>query len=796
MDIRCPNLHLSAWTVMSLCVFSLDVTVKNSDLKLCKDQRVCVTDLRDCGPRPPSSVQRTLNVSCSYQISHRSMTCEWSQESDGLSESDASLIFSNGGKIITCRGIFNPAAVIHVSARMKDFTTGTEVWSQPHTVVLYDAIKPSRPVLTLSGSTEDSVAVRWRSSGDGSCLLRYRAENTHIWTEALDVIPAHQSQTLTYTIRELQPFTAYRAAVACREGFGLWSDWSADVSTTTQDRVPSRPPEVCYRVEESESGGFLLLHLVFEDLDPGDGGRILGYQVSYEPVKKKQQQEEEEEEEEMGRLIQNVTEGTALLVVEEGNCTVTVAAFNTAGFGPAAHLSVDTQRHGALPSVRHLWVSSSFPETRGLLVQWEDPSAQPGSHYAVQWCSDARPSTSRCTTSFSNSTVIQDVGPDESYLVSVFPVYSRQCGSPQSLPASLQQGAMMEAVGMKVVSVTKTTVTAVWAWQKKKSGPIRVSKYRAMLKETSETLFLWPDQRQHTFLNLKPNTEYSLLLLADNVSTSTVHVRTDFDEVPAVAAVTPLLLLAVTVFITSILSRTVYKSYFFPPISSPRGSTAGQWLMDPNHQKKKHAERNILDLEDFQVTDVLGGKSLITVGVNSRPSSEEDLHEDASLLSTGRLIQQDTAYVSDAPVFTEHPLASPQADYPDYAVNCHHPDRVFPPEESREADGAPLHQTRGRNSWFPPQEEESRRLDLSETSHWREAAVKWDLFTSHCVCEMPCEAQYVMSSSFVVSSDAEAEGGQTRCSYLICETDYVANSFCAADVDRTTDCSADGETSR
>ena len=33
--------------------------------------------------------------------------------------------------------------------------------------------------------------------------------------------------------------------------------------------------------------------------------------------------------------------------------------------------------------------------------------------------------------------------------------------------------------------------------------------------------------------------------------------------------------------LTPLLCR--YKSYFFPPIPSPRGSTTGQWLMDPNH---------------------------------------------------------------------------------------------------------------------------------------------------------------------------------------------------------------------
>ena len=37
-----------------------------------------------------------------------------------------------------------------------------------------------------------------------------------------------------------------------------------------------------------------------------------------------------------------------------------------------------------------------------------------------------------------------DVEPDESYLVSVFPVYNQLCGSPQSLAASLHQGGKLD----------------------------------------------------------------------------------------------------------------------------------------------------------------------------------------------------------------------------------------------------------------------------------------------------------------------------------------------------------------
>ncbi|XP_019131673.2 interleukin-6 receptor subunit beta isoform X2 [Larimichthys crocea] len=803
MDIWSRKLHVATWTVMNfLCVFSHEMTVRNVDLKLCEnDRQVCVTDLRDCGPRPPSSVQKTLNMSCYYQISHKSMTCEWSEEFN----SHVSLMFRSKSTIYSCRGIFNPVATLSITARIKNYM-GSEIWSQPRTVVLYDVVKPSQPVLTALGSTADSVDVSWGGSSYSTCRLRYTLNRTHTWTKVPVSVPVHQDQTLTYTIKGLLPFTLYRAAVACREESGIWSDWSSDVTMRTLDRVPSSPPEVCYRVEKTDSGGSFLLHLMWK-LDLYAGDHILGYQVSYEPAKKQRPWD---------GIIQNVTEVTALLVVGEENCTVTVRAFNTAGYGPAAHLSIDTQRQNTLPSVRNLWVSSFFPPMKSLLVQWKNPTASPSlppvSHFAVQWSSETHPSTSSWKTvdSFNTSTVIQDVDPDESYMISVIPVYMHQCGSPQSLSASLQQGALMEVVKLKVVAVTKTTVTFVCVWQRK-SGTIRVNGYRVMVRKDSErqkslltfpTLPLWPDQWQHTLPNLKPNTEYSLLLLADNVPRNSVEireiisVRTDYDEVPVVATVTPLLLLAVVVFIFSILLRTVFKWYFFPPISSPRGSTAGQWLMDPNPQKT--AERNILDIEDFQVTDVLGEKSLIMVCPNSQHSSEENLHEDTSLLSNRHLIIKTTEYVSNASVIMDHQLVSLQSLHPDYAVNCHHPDIVFFSEESRKAKAALLHQPHevvALNSCFPQNEQEHRPCDLSETLYRKETDVTYRfhefmLNTINLrVYQMTCETEHV-DTSFLGKTDVQTLCGQTDCSYLICETNYIANSCCgakAADEDKTSD---------
>lgn len=78
-------------------------------------------------------------------------------------------------------------------------------------------------------------------------------------------------------------------------------------------------------------------------LDPRDsGGRILGYQVTgsrYGSVTEPPPPQQD-------RFIQNVTEEVAVVVVQEGKWSVSVRAFGALGYGPAAHLSIDTQTRG------------------------------------------------------------------------------------------------------------------------------------------------------------------------------------------------------------------------------------------------------------------------------------------------------------------------------------------------------------------------------------------------------------------------------------------------------------------
>ncbi|XP_071381034.1 interleukin-6 receptor subunit beta [Centroberyx affinis] len=843
----------------------LKLTVRNEDLQRCEtNRRVCVTDPADCGS--PPAPRPALNVSCFYQKSSstlRSMTCDWSREPGSRTEPLYSLIFSSKRDVVSCKGIFNPLAVLNVTVRIRNYLGKREVWSLPHTVDVYHAVKPPQPVLTVVNSTADSLVVSWMIRDFSSCQLRYRVDTSHTWTQAAGSVQG--DGTLVYRVTDLQPFTVYRSAVACRLEVGYRSDWSADAtgrtlergdtphstrhtphatlhtphatrhtphstlhtphstlhtphstlhtphstlhtphstlhtphaakkdihltaalesdcghnaSLTTSGGAPSRPPEACYRLEKTGSGGSLLLHLMWKALDLHEaGGRILGYRVSYAPTKEHRPRRS---------VIRNVTELTAPLVAEERYWSVSVSAFNTAGHGPAAQLSIDTHTQHIVPSVRNLWVSAG---KKGLQVRWElappppqatpppsasdgsapllaPPSVLPVSHFVVQWSSESRPAARRWSRAdgFTSTVTRDQLDSAQSYSFSVSSVSQQQCGAPQSLPASLEHGALLEAVRLKIVGVTKTTAAVVWAWQRENDEPIRVDRYTLVLRRASEerALPVWPDQWQHTFLNLTPSTEYSVLLLADNATRVIIPIRTAFDESTAVAAVTPLLLLAVSVLIVSILSRTVYKSYFFPPISSPQSSTTGQWLMEANHQKT--AERKILAIEDFQVRDVLGKKSLIVVGPDSRPAADEDLDEHTPPPSLSHLIikYSDTDYIADAPAVERKAVVSLQSYNPDYVVNCHLPEIAgFPAEES--VSLLPCQTDDVADSHFPEKQEESRQVGVSQMSRqtenvncpFQESVGSGE---SLGLPQLACETEYVLNSYFMQKTAVEAE---------------------------------------
>lgn len=80
----------------------------------------------------------------------------------------------------------------------------------------------------------------WGSGGGESDWLVWKTDliseiNFLHCFQAADTVPAYEDQSLTYSIKDLLPFTVYGAAVACRGESSFWSDWSAEVTVRTPD---------------------------------------------------------------------------------------------------------------------------------------------------------------------------------------------------------------------------------------------------------------------------------------------------------------------------------------------------------------------------------------------------------------------------------------------------------------------------------------------------------------------------------------------------------------------------------
>uniref|UniRef100_A0A674BPQ8 Interleukin-6 receptor subunit beta-like n=1 Tax=Salmo trutta TaxID=8032 RepID=A0A674BPQ8_SALTR len=414
--------------------------------------------------------------------------------------------------------------------------------------------------------------------------------------------------------------------------------------------APSRPPDICYHMEMVNKQGPHHLMLMWKALDVYDAhGHILGYQVSYTQTKHPSLS-----------VTTNTTDLKVVLVVTEDEFEVTVMAYNSAGGSPYSHLKIDLSLHQTLPSVRRLWVNS---EDDRLVLQWDvGHISLPVSEVANEWATDAAHPTSshwKRVNGSTRSTVLKDhLQPGTTYRINVYPISNQLCGPPKSIIANLEYGTLLGAVGMHVVDVTKNTVTVQWEWQRKEVHH-KVLKYRVILclgEIQVESIPVWPDVWQHTFFKLRANTGYSVNLLAetsnDNISREIIPIKTHiFEHNEIIFTVCLIVLLTLGLGVFFILSRTVYKTYFFPKIANPGASVAGRWLLESHHEKNR--VKNLLKLEEFLVTDLSGEKGFVELGQERPPVREDGIFNPGSSHSTLNIkhifIPQNTEYIENTP---------------------------------------------------------------------------------------------------------------------------------------------------
>ncbi|XP_035377975.1 interleukin-31 receptor subunit alpha isoform X2 [Electrophorus electricus] len=601
-----------------------ELAVSGHDLKLCESRRnVCVMDIMDCSFEPLKGKEMFLDTSCHYLVHERSFVCKWIYLDDAKIIN--SFIFSQTSAFSHCPSIFNPLADFNLIIKSKNIIDKKEMYSEVYAISIANITQAPRPTIMSVNATETSIIITWMTGQfhSSACQIFYKLSTSKFWT-VVSVIPFEEKfPENLYTINGLQPFSQYDLTIACRGAYGLWSDWSAEYQAMTLESAPTAPPYVSYCVEPLDDNfDTQKLVLLWKSLERGVAqGVILGYEVTYTSTKRAS----------LKRII-NTTDLKAVLEIAVGNYNITVKAYNIAGHSPAQHVGISTGFYQRLPAVKGLW---AIAEASSLRIRWEiEKTAMNVTEFAIEWFpfhDVASKQWKRLNGSF--STVLPgSIRPLKTYNISVYPLCDALCGPPASVQASLKHGTLLDIVQLKLVNVTKTSVTVKWVWQEKAPSTSTLQ-YRLALRGLHEirSLVVFPHQWTHTFYRLQTNVKYSVYIYGEttfgNYSKTNIEFTTPFLENDGIIkAVVPIVFLIIGFGIFSILSRAIYKDSS-SNIINPGHSFIGHWLLHSLHERDHII--SVLKLEDFTLPNQVIEKSLIQI--EYQMSDEEDFDEDKFL---------------------------------------------------------------------------------------------------------------------------------------------------------------------
>uniref|UniRef100_A0A8C2L4Y4 Fibronectin type-III domain-containing protein n=1 Tax=Cyprinus carpio TaxID=7962 RepID=A0A8C2L4Y4_CYPCA len=636
-----------------------ELTVSQKELMDCgKQKKLCVTSSDDClytasdgVPQVPRTPEYFLNTSCHYLIQEESLTCRWTQ-TNNIKSQTISFIFSRAKDFNHCPSILTIYSTFNLTIKSKSIFSQKEQFSDIYPVIIRDIIQAPQPLISSVDVTDSSINVTWTSGENPvtKCKIRYKCLNSESWTETADLPSSVESQ---FVIEGLQAFSVYHLRVSCSHRFGRWSDWSNETRVKTSESLPSAAPSLSYYVDSDENSRNQQLVLLWKALDVTDAqGLIQGYEVSYMPIKQPSL-----------KKTFHTTHLKVIVPVRSEEYEVSVCAYNSVGCSPHRRLTLDASRTHDVPALKSLWV---YSDGASLWVCWEHKFTVVNvSEFAIEWSGTTDREHSRWER-VSGSTFtarLPGIEAQQKYKISVFPVYESLCGPPASIFADLQHGALLDLDRFRLVNVSRSSVAVQWTWREAEPS-VSVRQYRLVLNGPLETrtLTVFPNKQQHLFLQLHPNTRYSIHIhgetTAGNFSKASLDVSTlllDYDEMLRFAIPVLLLLLVFGVF--SVLTRTICREYFFPFVANPRYSLIGRWLLDPHLQ----GNGSICTLKLDRV--FLPEKSIIQLERRVSLSDHEDVLPLKICASAGRTAVEDTLAPSGLPEYVDLPLLPESSGY-------------------------------------------------------------------------------------------------------------------------------------
>ncbi|ROL44469.1 Interleukin-12 receptor subunit beta-2 [Anabarilius grahami] len=189
--------------------------------------------------------------------------------------------------------------------------------SGPHTFTLRNIVKPSIPQISHVNCSSQWCHLHTDNHSMDLVEVQYGAVNG-IWKKL------ETNAKMNLNITSLQPDTKYKFQIRRKinHRVGLWSDWSQEKETKTEEEAPVKELDVWYlqELKHSQSGN-KCFHIFWKELNISDAkGKILKYNISV--------------------LEQKMTSSNTIPPSRNdhiccSNCSVSVSAVNSKGQSPA-----------------------------------------------------------------------------------------------------------------------------------------------------------------------------------------------------------------------------------------------------------------------------------------------------------------------------------------------------------------------------------------------------------------------------------------------------------------------------
>ncbi|XP_033477219.1 interleukin-12 receptor subunit beta-2 [Epinephelus lanceolatus] len=466
--------------------------------------------------------ERPKNISCIYKVKDKDkgvVLCTWNRGRDTFLRNSSVLGVRTASRNGTDEPVWYKASSKGTDSLSASFDVSSSVqlisvWVRAENPLgtaesitinytLSDIVMPSTPVLGQPECSSRDCIIKVEQSMRTQYLeIQHRAE-AQAWTSS----PYSGVQmSVVQVSSSLEPYTLYHFRARSKFSTGLWSQWSANISSWTQEEVPAKELDVWCAEPLSD---FKSLRVYWKELNVSIArGKIIEYKVRVDSQS-------------FGLIfITNISANTRNYSVPFcADCEVTVWACNSKGPSPPARITAHHTKVNVMQFEPPQDVQVSA-DSQSVTISWRKPDTAPlDAVYVVEWYPEGHKLEELRWVRLGrndNHAVVTDIKPFECYEGAVHVLYNGSSVSRTRFTGV----STLQSVPAVVPSVQETVegneVTVTWNDIPRGQRGGCVTKYTIYLENDSgyqQAYSIPASERRHVIKDLSPAV-YSLWMTA------------------------------------------------------------------------------------------------------------------------------------------------------------------------------------------------------------------------------------------------------------------------------------------